>query len=52
MRHIGCWLMSKDTEKDSEAKVEEEEQDLEKQIDELIASEEEDNKSKKEEITW
>jgi len=44
--------MSKDTEKDSEADSKEEEVDLEKQIDELVASEEEDNKSKKEEITW
>ncbi len=44
------WHMSKDTEKDSEVEVQEEE-DLEKQIEELTASEEEDNKSKKE-ITW
>ncbi len=40
--------MSKDTEKDSEVKDE----DLEKQIDDLVADEEEDNKSKKEDITW
>ncbi len=46
--------MSKDTEKYSEVEEKplEEEADLEKQIDELVASEEEDNKSKKEEITW
>ncbi len=48
--------MSKDTEKDSEQErvQDADEQDLEKQIDELVASEEEDNKSKKEEkdITW
>jgi len=43
--------MSKDTEKDSEVE-ETQEADLEKQIDELIASEEEDNKSHKEEHTW
>ncbi len=46
--------MSKDTEKDSEREQvqDADEQDLEKQIDELVASEEEDNKSKKEEPTW
>jgi len=43
--------MSKDTEKDSEVE-ETSEADLEKQIDDLVASEEEDNKSKKEEPTW
>ncbi len=43
--------MSKDTEKDSE--VEEiQEDDLEKQIAELVDSEEEDNKSKEEKPTW